>query len=174
MEGPLGSAIKQDLAHQPHEGDDDHKGQQAAHAARVAPRTGSLRRRHPPIAWSGVVTLRSIAPILPTGDMDRMRAHYEHLGFSVRVHGGGYGTASRDGFSIHFRLAADHNPDTGAGALYLAVSDADALHAEWVAAGVGETSDLFDPGFGVWEAAHTDADGNLIRFGSPVGERRVP
>ncbi len=32
---------------------------------------------------------------------------------------------------------------------------------------MGETSDLFDPGFGVWEAAHTDGDGNLLRFGSP-------
>jgi hypothetical protein len=33
---------------------------------------------------------------------------------------------------------------------------------------VGETSDLLNPGFGVWEAAHTDGDGNLLRFGSPV------
>ena len=33
---------------------------------------------------------------------------------------------------------------------------------------MGETSDLFDPGFGVWKAAHTDGDGNLLRFGSPV------
>ena len=32
---------------------------------------------------------------------------------------------------------------------------------------MGETADLFDPGFGVWEAAHTDGDGNLLRFGSP-------
>jgi 2-oxoglutarate ferredoxin oxidoreductase subunit alpha len=31
----------------------------------------------------------------------------------------------------------------------------------------GETTELFDPGFGVWEAAHTDGDGNLLRFGSP-------
>ena len=46
------------------------------------------------------------------------------------------------------------------------MDDADALWAEWRAAGVGETSDLFDPGFGVWEAAHTDGDGNLLRFGS--------
>jgi hypothetical protein len=28
--------------------------------------------------------------------------------------------------------------------------------------------DLSDPGFGVWESALTDADGNVIRFGSPV------
>ena len=33
---------------------------------------------------------------------------------------------------------------------------------------MGETSDLFDPGFGVREAAHTDTDGNLLRFGSPI------
>ncbi len=46
------------------------------------------------------------------------------------------------------------------------MDDADALWSEWRAAGVGETSDLFDPGFGVWEAAHTDGDGNLLRFGS--------
>ena len=34
---------------------------------------------------------------------------------------------------------------------------------------MGETTDLFDPGFGVWEAAHTDGDGNLLRFGSRCG-----
>ena len=42
------------------------------------------------------------------------------------------------------------------GACYIGVDDAGALHAEWRAAAVGETGDLFDPGFGVWEAAHTD------------------
>ena len=62
-------------------------------------------------------------------------------------------------------------PATERGAAYIAVDDADALQAEWRAAGVGETSDLFDPGFGVWEAAHTDGDGNLVRFGS---RRRRP
>jgi hypothetical protein len=116
-------------------------------------------------------TLQSVAPILPTADMARMQGHYEQLGFTVRVHGQGYGTASRDGINLHFALTAA--PVAG-GAAYIAVDDADALHAEWVGAGVGSTSDLFDPGFGVWEAAHTDADGNVIRFGSPVGERRVP
>jgi hypothetical protein len=114
-----------------------------------------------------MATLRSIAPIFPTTDLRAMQSHYEALGFAVGVHGGGYGTAERDGVRIHFR----HTPDVGpppelAGAAYIAVDDADALHAEWVAAGVGETSDLSDPGFGVWEAAHTDGDGNLLRFGS--------
>jgi hypothetical protein len=117
-----------------------------------------------------MATLRSIAPIFPTSDMVAMQAHYEALGFNVRVHHGGYGTASRDGVNIHFR----HDPDLapapsgGRGACYIGVDDAGALHAEWRAAAVGETGDLFDPGFGVWEAAHTDADGNLVRFGSPL------
>jgi predicted enzyme related to lactoylglutathione lyase len=102
--------------------------------------------------------------------MERMKAHYEKLGFVVHVHGVGYSTAARDGFNLHFALNAEGGP----GAVYFAVDDADALHGEWAAAGVGEISDLFDPGFGVWEAAHIDPDGNLIRFGSPSGERPRP
>jgi hypothetical protein len=115
-----------------------------------------------------MASLQHIAPIFPTADMEAMRIHYEALGFSVHVHGGGYATAARDGIRIHFNLDGTAAPRAGAGAAYLAVDDAGALHAEWVAAAVGETSDLFDPGFGVWEAAHTDCDGNLLRFGSPL------
>jgi predicted enzyme related to lactoylglutathione lyase len=114
-----------------------------------------------------MATLRSVAPILPTSDMDAMRRHYERLGFTVRLHRADYATASRDGINLHLRLVPDGEP-LAPGVIYLATDDADALHAEWVAAAVGETSELFDPGFGVWEAAHTDPDGNLIRFGSPV------
>ncbi len=123
-----------------------------------------------------MASLQHVAPIFPTADMDRMRAHYEALGFAVHVHGGGYGTAARDGIRIHFELVPGMAPATTTpapsgthrGAAYLGVDDADALHAEWRAAAVGETSDLFDPGFGVWEAAHTDGDGNILRFGSPI------
>jgi hypothetical protein len=127
-----------------------------------------------------MATLQGVAPIFPTADFDVMRAHYEALGFSVHDHGGGYGTVERDGVKIHFRLVpglgaatpdpegSDDDPGTQQSAAYIAVDDADALHSEWRAAGVGETSDLFNPGFGVWEAAHIDADGNMIRFGSPV------
>lgn len=118
-----------------------------------------------------MATLQSAAPIFPTTDMEGMRSHYEALGFEVRVHAGGYATAARDTVRIHFRLVADDDVEPFApGAAYLAADDADALHAEWRRAGVGETTDLFDPGFGVWEAAHTDPDGNLLRFGSPTAK----
>jgi hypothetical protein len=92
----------------------------------------------------------------------------------VRVHDGGYGTATSDRINLHFKLPPGHDAASGGGAAYISVDDADAMHAEWVAAGVGETGDLFDPGFGVWEAAHTDGDGNLIRFGSPVRGQPSP
>jgi hypothetical protein len=115
-----------------------------------------------------MASLRSIAPIFPTADMAAMQAHYEALGFRVDVHRSGYGTASRDGVRIHFKPAEENEPVTERGAAYLAVDDAGALHAQWRAAAVGETSDLFDAGFGVREAAHTDGDGNLLRFGSPI------
>jgi hypothetical protein len=127
-----------------------------------------------------MATFEGIAPIFPTADFDVMQAHYVALGFSVHVHGGGYGTVERDGVKIHFRHVpglgtatpdpegSDADPGTQQGAAYIAVDDAEALQAEWRAAGVGETGDLFNPGFGVWEAAHIDADGNMLRFGSPV------
>jgi predicted enzyme related to lactoylglutathione lyase len=110
----------------------------------------------------------SLAPILPTADMARTADHYRQLGFSVRVHDASYGTASRDGFNLHFHRSPDAASERAAGAVYFAVDDAEALHREWVASGVGDTSDLFDPGYQVWEAAHTDPDGNVIRFGSPI------
>ena len=70
----------------------------------------------------------------------------------MRVHYGGYATVSRDGFNLHFHLVLRPPARRFGGAVYFAVDDADALHSEWVAAGVGETGELFDPGFGVWEA----------------------
>ncbi len=165
VQGFLGRSLLQHLAHRRRDGGQesqaDHDGQPSTHGERVVR----------PVACPAVPILRSIAPILPTADMARTKEHYEQLGFAVRVHQGGYGTASRDGINLHFHLIAPGEVRQ-AGAVYLAVDDADALHAEW--AQVGQTSDLFDPGFGVWEAAHTDPDGNLIRFGSPVPGDNVP
>ena len=116
-----------------------------------------------------MATLQSIAPIFPTADMDAMRAHYEALGFAVHVHGGGYGTAARDGIRIHFQLVPDLGPADGAGRrLRRGRRRRRAARASGGRRGWARPRDLFDPGFGVWEAAHTDGDGNLLRFGSPV------
>ena len=169
MERSLRRPVEQD---RPHRRDDDD------HNRRTDDDPQEMAHR-PTVAWSAVPTLRSIAPIFPTGDLEAMRTHYEALGFEVQVHGGGYGTAARDDVRIHFRQEPDAAAgrvaaDGERGAAYIAVDDADALHAEWRAAGVGETGELFDPGFGVWEAAHTDPDGNLLRFGSQRGAASAP
>ncbi|MGP0028883.1 MAG: VOC family protein [Acidimicrobiales bacterium] len=110
----------------------------------------------------------SLSPILPCSDLTRTAWHYRQLGFTFGVHDEHYGTASRDGFNLHFARTPI------AGSVYAAVDDAAALQREWVASGVGQTGDLFDPGYGVWEAAHTDPDGNLIRFGSPAAGGHRP
>jgi hypothetical protein len=150
--------VEQDGAHHGESPDDEGGAEQ-----------GRDEPAHPTtLASAAMASLQHVAPIFPTADMEAMQAHYEALGFSVQVHGGGYATAARDGIRIHFELVPDMAPDVERGAAYLGVDDADALHAEWRAAAVGETSDLFDPGFGVWEAAHTDGDGNILRFGSPT------
>ena len=109
----------------------------------------------------------SLSPILPCSDLTRTSVHYRQLGFTFEVHDEAYATASRDGFNLHFARTPEATLAPG-GAVYFGVDDAEALHREWVASGAGETSALFDPGYKVWEAVHTDPDGNLIRFGSPI------
>jgi glyoxalase/bleomycin resistance protein/dioxygenase superfamily protein len=51
---------------------------------------------------------------------------------------------------------------------YLYVTDADALAAEWRAAGA-EVHGPEDTPWGQHEGALVDPDGNIIRFGSPIG-----
>jgi hypothetical protein len=169
VEPSLRGAVGQNGAYQSgqgrHQGDSNSDGEGVAHAPRLLSRAGNVPR---------VASFRSIAPILPTADVARMQADYERLGFVVHVHQGGYATAARDGINLHFRLSAEHDRAKHGGAVYISVDDADALHAEWLAAGVGEVDDLWDPGFGVWESALTDADGNVIRFGSPVAASPRP
>ena len=116
-----------------------------------------------------MATLQSIAPIFPTADLEAMRAHYEALGFAVHVHGGGYGTAARDGVRSTSATCPTARPPVRRRGGRLPRRRRRRRAPRRVAGGRrGRDVDLFDPGFGVWEAAHTDADGNLLRFGSPL------
>jgi uncharacterized glyoxalase superfamily protein PhnB len=51
--------------------------------------------------------------------------------------------------------------------LYLHVDDADGLAEEWRRAGM-DVSGPENYDYGKREGTHTDPDGNLIRFGSPL------
>jgi Ser/Thr protein kinase RdoA (MazF antagonist) len=122
---------------------------------------------------------RSFSPIFPVRDLRRALAHYASLGFRVQPYadGDGYGFADRDEVSLHLSLDSGHDDDSGhdhehVGTAYLYVEDADALYDEWGRPGVGGlTRRVGDTAYQLREGSHTDSDGNLIRFGSPMPSR---
>jgi len=72
----------------------------------------------------------SVAPIMPTTDIDRIRAHYECLGFAVSVYGD-FVMTKRDDIEIFLSLKPDHDPARTSFCIFVRVSDANALYAEW-------------------------------------------
>lgn len=108
-------------------------------------------------------------PIFPVRDLAAALAHYERLGFKTHSFDEGYGFANRGGVSIHLAVHPDHKAEGNGTAAYLHVSDVDAVYAAWSRQGVGGvTSAVSDTPWGMREGSHTDPDGNLIRFGSPL------
>jgi hypothetical protein len=115
--------------------------------------------------------VRRAVPILATGDVSRAVAHYAALGFDTEHwEGGGYGFVMRDGVELlHLGEREDFDPAANTVSCYLHVRDADALYAQWSAADVaGELVAPFDTDYGLREGSHTDPDGNVVRFGSPI------
>ena len=114
---------------------------------------------------------RKVAPVLPVGDLASAVDHYRLLGFDVRAYEGGaaYAYARRGEVDLHLAEVDGLDPLTSLTSVYLYVDDADALLAEWRAAGVGgRMVDAHDTDYGLREGAHVDPDGNLLRFGSPL------
>jgi uncharacterized glyoxalase superfamily protein PhnB len=98
-------------------------------------------------------------------------AHYARLGFTTRSYeGGGYGFATADDVEIHLGVVANFH-EHGHASAYLFVDDAGAIAARLEAVGV-EVHRPQDTEWGQHEGAVVDPDGNVIRFGSPIAERR--
>lgn len=115
------------------------------------------------------VAFLRVAPVVPVRDLDAALDRYRRLGFAVRAHGGDarYGFVDRDGVSLHVTEWAEHDPRRSGSAVYMYVSDADAVHAEWEAADVGgRLHPPKDTAYGLREFAFVDADGTLHRVGS--------
>jgi catechol 2,3-dioxygenase-like lactoylglutathione lyase family enzyme len=113
--------------------------------------------------------VKRAAPIFPVRDLAASLDHYRRLGFSVREYqGGGYGFANRDGIEIHLGVVPDHDSERARHSAYLWVDDADALAHEWLAVGA-EVHMPEDTEWGQHEGALVDPDGNVLRFGSPIG-----
>jgi predicted enzyme related to lactoylglutathione lyase len=115
-----------------------------------------------------VGTLQRIAPIFAVHDLDAAMKYYQRLGFTVRAYAkGGYAFASREGIEIHLGVVPDDDRRTSSA--YLFVEDAEDLAAVWRSAGV-EVHPPQDTEWGQHEGAVVDPDGNVIRFGSPMGK----
>ena len=121
----------------------------------------------PPPAPEVAPSVTGMATILPVRDLRTALDHYRSLGFRVSPYDDGYGYAVRGSADFHLSVHRDLDPSRNASAVYLYVEDADALYAEWRAAGVdGQFFEPHDTEYGLREAAHVDRDGNLVRFGS--------
>lgn len=104
-------------------------------------------------------------------DLDAALARYRQLGFDTHAYPGPerYGYADRGAVSLHLSEWAEHDPANTGASIYLYVSDADALHAEWIAAGVdGRFVRPHDTPYQLREFAYVDPDGTAIRVGSPL------
>lgn len=115
------------------------------------------------------IGFEDVAPVLPVRDLDAALERYRRLGFSARAYEGDarYGFVDRDSVSLHLSERTEHDPRRTASVVYLYVSDADAVHAEWAAANVeGRLGEPHDTEYGVREFAYVDPDGTLHRVGS--------
>ena len=84
------------------------------------------------------VTFERIAPVGRVRDLDAAMERRRRLGFAVDASTGGprYGFVDRGGVSLHVNEWHGHDPKRSGAHVYIDVSDADALHREWAAAGV--------------------------------------
>jgi catechol 2,3-dioxygenase-like lactoylglutathione lyase family enzyme len=110
-----------------------------------------------------------VAPVIPVRDLDAALDRYTRLGFTTHAYEGDarYGFADRDSVSLHLSEWHDHDPKRTGSAVYLYVTDADAIYTEWVHAGVpGRLGKPCNREYGLREFGYVDPDGTLHRVGS--------
>jgi uncharacterized glyoxalase superfamily protein PhnB len=117
-------------------------------------------------AQGGQVRVVGYEPSFSVLDVNRAVDHYQRLGFGTDYHDETYAFAHLGQLTLH--LAHDDNPDNHqTGVLYIHVDDADQLAENWRKAGM-EVEGPENHDYGKREGRHTDPDGNVIRFGSPI------
>lgn len=117
------------------------------------------------------IDFEGVAPVIPVRDLETALRRYRRLGFRARAYEGKarYGFVERGAVSLHLSEWAEHDPKSSGAVVYLYVSDADAVHAEWKTAGVdGRISEPRDTEYGLREFGFVDSDGTLHRVGSAL------
>lgn len=116
-----------------------------------------------------------VAPVLPVRDVGPAAEYYERcLGF-VRgyVNADGdlpvYAILIRDGVAIHLKLDRT-GASAGTGGCHFMVTDADALHLEYLGREARIVKDLETHAYGLKDFIVADLDGNRLDFGSPLGQ----
>lgn len=137
--------------------------------ARSSP-TAPLRDRAaaPTVLAVTEVIFERIAPVVRVHDLDAALARYRRLGFMTELdERSQYGFARRGAVQLHLVPDDPDDPDGTGGVVYVYVSDANALHAQWASAGVeGRFLGPHDTPYGLREFVYTDTDGIVHRVGS--------
>jgi len=114
------------------------------------------------------VIMERIAPVLTVHDLDAALSRYRRLGFATELdEPAQYGFVERGTVQLHLVQEDSDDPGGTGGVVYIYVSDANALHAEWVSAGVeGRFMGPHNTTHGLREFVYTDPDGIVHRVGS--------
>jgi catechol 2,3-dioxygenase-like lactoylglutathione lyase family enzyme len=118
----------------------------------------------------------TLAPILPSRDLDATATFYGRLGFEVAGRyppPGGYLILRGHGLELHFFAFPEHDPSRCYAGAYVRIAEVDRLHARLAEAGLAESGiprlvPPQDKPWGMREFALIDVDGSLIRAGTPL------
>lgn len=114
--------------------------------------------------WSRTI-VRAV-PVLRTPDLAASIVFWDAAGFEVERFGDDFAIAERDDVELHLVGLRPEGRDRGEA--YLHARDADAVHAEWHAAGL-PVSELRDQPWGMREFDVVDPGGNRLRVGVSQG-----
>lgn len=112
-------------------------------------------------------------PTFPCRDLDSASAFYQSLGFHLGARYPTYAILQRGALELHLSLFEALEPKTNCSAAYLRLEDAQALHRQATALGLGgqgipRITVLEDQPWGMREFALVDPDGNLLRVGQEL------
>ncbi len=111
--------------------------------------------------------IRSSIPTLPALNLDESVAFYHQMGFRLRSRNDQYAIVSRDEVQVHLFAAHSRAENSGC---YVHTPDVQALHAEFVAAGVDRLGDIEEKPWKMIEFEVFDPTGNVLRFGQPANK----
>ena len=126
---------------------------------------------------SGVSLCRA-ATVFVVQDVLRSVEHYcDVLGFHTQFTYGKptfYAGVERDDLVIHLQAASETKRQTGHGAVYVFVTDVDALYQELQSRGARTLNEPKDYPYGMRDFDINDIDGNQLCFGMESKQQRVP